>query len=277
MTLCRVIRPEEMPVVLGWAAAEGWNPGVEDANAFLAADPDGVFVAEEDGAPVAAISVVNHSTDFAFLGLYLCLPEYRGRGIGLALWTYALAHAGSRTVGLDGVPAQQKNYRSSGFEPAGQTVRWQGVPPDVPTPPDLPLALPQDLERMLALENAASGWAKPKFLSAWFQQCQTRATFVDGTSGIVTVRLCQVGVKIGPLVAQNSDQARRLIAQAVVWAKAHAAAQIVLDVPQSATGMTEICRQIGLEPGFETARMYRGPASPEAPKGFYAVATLELG
>src|SRR3712207_6914266 len=32
--------------ILDWAAAEGWNPGLRDADAFWAADPDGFMLAE---------------------------------------------------------------------------------------------------------------------------------------------------------------------------------------------------------------------------------------
>ncbi|MCB1350353.1 MAG: GNAT family N-acetyltransferase, partial [Maritimibacter sp.] len=88
--MMRVARADEIGTVLDWAAAEGWNPGLDDAAAFFAADPEGFFVTERDGAPVAAISVVNHAPDMAFLGLYLCRPEWRGQGIGFALWQHAL-------------------------------------------------------------------------------------------------------------------------------------------------------------------------------------------
>jgi len=104
----------DVSLLLDWASREGWNPGLDDASAFFATDPEGFFIAEMEGEPVAGISVVRHSPALAFLGLYLCLPEWRGRGIGLGLWNFALAHAEGRTVGLDGVAAQQDNYRKSG-------------------------------------------------------------------------------------------------------------------------------------------------------------------
>ena len=80
--LCRTARGNEIALMLDWAAAEGWNPGLEDAAAFVAADPEGFFVAEVAGEVVAAISVVHHGADHAFLGLYLCRPDHRGGWTG---------------------------------------------------------------------------------------------------------------------------------------------------------------------------------------------------
>lgn len=33
-------------VALPWAGAEGWNPGLNDAEVFFATDPQGFFLAE---------------------------------------------------------------------------------------------------------------------------------------------------------------------------------------------------------------------------------------
>ena len=61
MTDTPVTRPmsaAELETVMGWAAEEGWNPGLADAAAFHAADPEGFFLTLVGGEPVAAISVV---------------------------------------------------------------------------------------------------------------------------------------------------------------------------------------------------------------------------
>ncbi|MER6984057.1 GNAT family N-acetyltransferase, partial [Streptomyces carpinensis] len=128
---------EDWPVICGWAADEGWNPGLSDGPAFFAQDPDGFFLGRIDGEPVSAISVVNHGPDYAFLGCYLVRPDLRGRGHGLTTWKTALAHAEDRTIGLDGVVAQQDNYRQSGFEAAYRTVRFTGPAPAARPPADV--------------------------------------------------------------------------------------------------------------------------------------------
>lgn len=265
----------DLATVLDWAAAEGWNPGLGDAEAFMAADPEGFFVATEDGTPVAAISVVNHNADFAFLGLYIVLPDYRGRGIGLNLWRHALDHAGTRTVGLDGVPDQQANYAASGFAHAGGTTRYSGAVAPAPSPL-IRTAGAADIPALVAAEGAASGTVKPAYLAAWCAASDLRQTLVlerAGTiAGFCTVRKCRDGAKIGPLLARDATDAEALLRQASGLYDG----DVIVDVPAAATGLAALCTALDLSPGFETARMYRGPfTGGEEP--FFAVTSLELG
>ena len=123
----RPMRPDEISIAVNWAAAEGWNPGLVDDACFAAADPEGFFIGELDGAPAATVSCVNYGASFAFLGFYIVREDLRGRGYGLRIWNAAIAHAGPRVIGLDGVTAQQQNYRRSGFELAYANVRYGGT------------------------------------------------------------------------------------------------------------------------------------------------------
>lgn len=267
---------QEVQTVVDWAADEGWNPGLDDAAAFFAAGSDGFYVAvDKSDGPVAAISVVNHSDQFAFLGLYIVHPDYRGTGIGLNLWRHAVARAGMRTIGLDGVEAQQANYVASGFAHAGGTTRFSGSVPGLCDAGIQDLG-PDDIPALIAKEAAASGVAKPAYLRAWFQPAEHRKTLVmreDGAiAGFCTVRACRSGAKIGPLSADTPDIARQLIR--------HAASifpgDVTLDVPESATSLAALCQRLGLSPGFKTARMYRGAFTAAAP-AIFAVTSLELG
>ena len=48
----RRMTESELALALDWAANEGWNPGLSDAECFCAVDPDGFFLGELDGEPV---------------------------------------------------------------------------------------------------------------------------------------------------------------------------------------------------------------------------------
>ena len=123
----RSMRPDEISIAIDWAAAEGWNPGLADAACFSTVDQDGFLIAVLDGTPAATISCVNYCASFAFLGFYIVRQDVRGRGHGLRIWNAAVAHAGTRVIGLDGVVAQQQNYKKSGFKLAYVNIRYGGT------------------------------------------------------------------------------------------------------------------------------------------------------
>lgn len=264
----------DLRLALDWAAAEGWNPGLDDAPAFHAADPGGFLMGWIDDAPVAAVSVVRHDPGFAFLGLYLCRPEWRGKGHGRALWQAGLALAGGRTVGLDGVAAQQENYRRSGFVRTGRTVRYEGA---VASGSANGVG-PCDPAAAAALDHAATGVARAAFLAAWLRDTPDRRSLALRRDGRVTgfgvVRRCRVGVKVGPLTAGSADDALQLLrALAGVFADR----PLILDVPDENPEAVALAEALGLSPSFETDRMYRGPAPTSDGRLAWGVATLELG
>ncbi|NCO22298.1 MAG: GNAT family N-acetyltransferase [Rhodobacterales bacterium] len=265
----RRMQADDLARVLDWAAAEGWNPGHDDAAAFLAADPAGFFVNEVEGRPVAALSVVNHDDDFAFLGLYLCRAEYRGRGLGLEVWQAGVAHAGGRTIGLDGVPAQQANYAKSGFAAAGGTVRFCGAPPR-----GGPAQAASGLAPLMAADARATGMLRPRFATAWFTDTPARRTLMLSDGGFATVRACGEGVKFGPFHATTPEAAWALLTSVPAE---FGAGPVFIDVPDTASDLVALLRREGFVPVFETARMYAGPPPKGQPPAFYAVATLELG
>lgn len=273
----RAMNLDDVQEVLKWAAEEGWNPGLDDAAAFYAADPQGFLIKEVGGAPVAAISVVNHDPDFAFLGLYLCRPEYRGQGHGMEVWNAGIAHAGSRNIGLDGVPDQQENYARSGFITYGSTVRYKGrgtAQPDA----RIQLASPKHMPTLISLDRAMCGMDRTPFSMEWFSQTPNRQTVVlvdqNRITGFATFRRCPVGSKIGPLGATSEADALALLASNPFIRRGE---PYFVDVQDQASSFAVLLKTHGFEPVFETARMFRGVTPKTDPAPFQAIATMELG
>ena len=278
----RPMRPDEISIAVDWAAAEGWNPGHADAACFATVDPQGFLIGELDGEPAATVSCVNYGASFAFLGFYIVRADLRGRGYGLRIWDAAIAHAGPRVIGLDGVVAQQQNYRKSGFELAYANIRYGGIvaPPDTPRAQvnaqvvaltEIPLA---DVK---AYDATVFPAARAAFLRAWIGAPGHvgRALVRDGRlAGWGVIRPCRKGRKIGPLVAD--DRAAAEIVLSALRAGTDSG-EIFLDVPGINRDAVSLAQDLGLAPVFETARMYTGAIPPLRLERIFGVTTFELG
>ncbi|USQ77401.1 GNAT family N-acetyltransferase [Ornithinimicrobium cryptoxanthini] len=267
---------EQVGTIVEWAAAEGWNPGLSDAAVFHAADPGGFLIGSVGEEPVSAVSLVQYGPRFAFLGLYLVRPEWRGRGHGLAVWQAAVERAGTRTIGLDGVVEHQADYRRSGFVLARRNVRFGGV--GGADAPDglLPLGA-VNRSQVVDFDAGVFPVRRQRFLRAWLTMpgAYGVAAVADGElSGYGVARPCLSGVKVGPLFADDETTAEAIFRGLSSWAGNQ---PIFLDVPEPNAAATRLAERHGLTPVFETARMYAGSAPSEPVHRIYGVTTFELG
>ncbi|HYF07575.1 MAG TPA: GNAT family N-acetyltransferase [Acetobacteraceae bacterium] len=280
MLAIRSMTRADLDLAVEWAAQEGWNPGLRDADAFFATDPEGFLLAEHEGEPVGCISAVRYGDTFGFLGFYIVRPGHRGRGFGLALWRAAMARFDDRVVGLDGVVAQQENYRKSGFALVHRNVRYGAARPVAPTPASGFTVAP--ITRSSFAELA--GYDRPFFpaprdayLRAWITQPGHVALALgDGgrLAGYGMIRPCRDGSKIGPLFADAPEGARTLLAALLRQAPP---GPVFLDLPEPNADAVAMAREAGMAPVFETARMYTGGA-PDLPLArIYGITSFELG
>ena len=274
----RTMRPDEISLAVEWAAAEGWNPGLADDACFASVDPEGFLIAERDGAPVATVSCVNYGAGFSFLGFYMVRKDLRGRGYGLRVWDVAIAHAGSRVIGLDGVIAQLQNYKKSGFELAYTNVRFGGtvVAPDPPQAGIVALT-EVPLSTVEAYDATVFPAPRPAFLRTWIGSPGHvgRALVRNGRlAGWGVIRPCRKGFKIGPLVADDRATAEATLA--ALLAKV-GGGEIFLDVPGINREAIALAQDLGLAPVFETARMYTGAIPPLRLERVFGVTSFELG
>ena len=262
-----------------WAGDEGWNPGNTDIHAFFAADPAGFLVGRLDGEPVTCISVVKYGQGFGFLGFYIARPAARGKGYGLKIWDAGMARMAGRNVGLDGVPAQQANYRKSGFRLAWNNIRYEGPPPVGKPPAGVSLvdARSVPFDRLAAFDRRFFSEARDSFLAAWITLPERAAMVAlrDGKlAGLAVMRSCRTTSRVGPLFAESAD-----IAEALVSALADrtGAKAVAIDVPDINKPCVALVERAGMKPSFETARMYTGANPALDYAGLFGVTSFELG
>ena len=270
---------QEVDLAVDWAAAEGWNPGLHDANCFYATDPNGFLIGLLGDEPVATISVVKYGTSFAFVGFYIVAAAHRGLGYGIKLWNSGLARLHGRVVGLDGVVGQQENYQKSGFVLAHRNIRYEGVSvgSERATAAIVPLTrLP--LDELSAYDQQLFPDARVQFLKCWINQPQGAALgFVQGgsLSGYGVLRPCRSGFKVGPLFADGPDIAEELFR--ALQEGIPNGAPIFLDAPAVNHFALDLARRHNMTAVFETARMYAG-AKPDLPlHRIFGVTSFELG
>nr|WP_044042694.1 GNAT family N-acetyltransferase [Caballeronia insecticola] len=274
----------DVATALEWAASEGWNPGLDDARAFFAADPHGFFVGTWDGAPIGCVSAIAYGDAFGFIGLYIVRPEWRGKGFGMHLWNAGMAYLGARNIGLDGVLAQQPNYRKSGFVLAYRNVRYEGVACTSDEAADgiaIADASGVPFERMLDYDTHMFAFPRAAFLRAWLAPNREHgracvALDDDGHSvrGLAAIRRCGTGHKIGPLFADDLPTARALYRALVAGVPGE---RVFLDVPESNPAALALAVEHDMQSVFETARMYTH-AAPDVPLArVFGVTTFELG
>ncbi len=270
-------------MAIDWAGTEGWNPGLFDADCFYAADPNGFLMGWLDDEPIATISAVKYGDSFGFIGFYIVKPDYRGQGYGMQIWNAALAYLRDRTIGLDGVVAQQENYAKSGFTLAYNNIRYQGIgggvlPTNSAIVPlsTLPFEAVCDYDRLFFPDR------RTEFLQCWINQPQSTAIGIPNSqlnhqplAGYGVIRPCRSGYKIGPLLADSPEFAEQLFL--ALKASVPDDSPIFLDIPDGNLAAIELVQRHNMMTVFETARMYLG-THPDLPiHRLFGVTTFELG
>lgn len=269
---------EDIRTAVDWARQEGWNPGLRDAEAFAAEDPEGFLGLRLDGALAATISLVTYGPSFGFLGFYICRPDLRGRGLGMALWNEALVRKPARCIGLDGVKAQQPNYAKSGFVLAHENIRHGGLKPPgyAQLDPDLALLSAADATAIDRFEQRHRLFPAPrsKFLAEWLGYDGLALRRDGEIAGYGVIRPCHDGWKVGPLFADKVCDAETILRGLLTRMPE---GTFFLDTPATNQAAVDLAVSLGLKPMFETARMYRGPAPEIATAKVFGMTTFELG
>lgn len=276
----RTMTRVEIDTAVDWAATEGWNPGLHDAAAFHAADPGGFLVGLLGDRPVAVLSAVKYGTGFGFMGFYIVHPCFRGQGYGLRLWNDGLARLQGRTIGLDGVLAQQANYQKCGFVLAHRNIRHAGAGGGTaPRDPRLVHLSELPFEAVLDYDRPFFPDDRRAFLEPWIRPPGGAALGLVGPSGTLAgygvVRPCRNGSKIGPLFADTPAAAETLFA--ALRCRVPEGTALFLDLPETNPHARALARRHRLAPVFETVRMYRGPSPGPMTDRIFGITSFELG
>jgi len=278
----RNMRRDELDVLVDWAAAEGWNPGLSDAGIFWATDPDAFIAAEVSGELIGGGSIVSYGGLYGFMGFFIVHPDHRGKGYGATLWHERLRRLQGRlqdsaAIGMDGVFDMQHWYAKGGFKFAHRDLRFEGLARSAGDAAGLRPLTEVPFGLLEAYDQAHFPAPRPAFLERWI--CipggHALGAMNNGRlTGYGVLRPCRTGYKFGPLFADDAATALRLFH---ALGSAVPGEPVFLDVPENNPAALELARSEGMQEVFGCARMYFGP-EPDLPGDeIFGVTTFELG
>ena len=274
----RKMKEPELQLAIDWAASEGWNPGLHDAELFYNADPEGFFVGEIDGRIVAVGSAVCYDNNYAFCGLYIVDPQFRGQGLGLELTKARLKYCDDRNIGIDGVLENVEIYQRVGYKPFYMNHRYQ-VQASLQGFDNLCVTriTEANIDDVIKYDRLCFPAERSNFLRAWIKQPEGMAlAFVSNGKfqGFAVRRKCLEGYKVGPLFANDPNVAQELFKALQQDIEGEL---LILDVPENNPAAMALAAKNDMQQVFATMRMYQKGLPEIDHHKVYGITTFELG
>jgi GNAT superfamily N-acetyltransferase len=275
----RTMTAADIPLGVQLKEQAGWNQTESDWRRFRALQPDGCFVAECDGVPVAT-TVACILGSVGWIAMVLVDTARRGQGIATRLMEHALAFLdahGVRSIRLDATPLGEPVYRRLGFVREYPLQRWDGIAQsDAPCSTVEPLTA-ERFNDVCRLDQHTIGAERRPFLESLWRDLPDAARIVVGPAGLEGYALGRAGSKavlIGPLAARSAEAGRALLASA---ACTFAGQRVFVDIPSDNRAAVDWAAAHGLTVQRPLLRMVRGVPVAERAEWLWASSGPELG
>jgi len=259
----------------------GWNQTEEDWRRFLRSSPEGCFVAEWDGQAVGTVTNIVYGDRFAWIGMVLVDPDFRGRGIGTALLVRAIEYLDSRRIPcmkLDATPQGRPIYESLGFLAEYEIERCAldreaGAPVHAPSNGG-----PAEIENILKFDREVFGADRGLLLESLALEAPEFVLAVRNGSVLTGYALGRKGSRadhMGPWAASDPDAAATILNEFLQYSRRDS---IFLDVLKDNSWAPEMAAHRGFRSSRNLTRMYRGVnAYPGRPDLLGAILGPEFG
>lgn len=233
------------------------------------------FVLEDGGNVIGTALWWPYGEAHASTGMIIVAKAAQGRGYGARLMDALLAAAHSRTITLNSTSEGLALYKRRGFTPVGVIHQHQGIPTRQLEAPSVDLVramAASDAEAVARLDRQATGWTRQRMLRRLAQLGDGYVLVRDGAPrGYAFCRLFGRGHVVGPVVADNLDDARALIEAALAPLGGRTFVRIDTS---AATQLGPWLEGIGLKQVGDNPTMVLGPQIPSTgPARMFALAS----
>jgi len=278
----RLMTFEDLAFANSVRALAGWNQTLADWERFLAAAPDGCFLAEWAGARAGTATTVVYGPELAWVGMVLVHPEHRRRGIGRALLERCITHLrehGVRCIKLDATPAGKQVYDGLGFKTEWTLTRWEHVGAPYPAMESTSgLRTCRDVNAIEQFDAPAFGISRGKVLGPLMRQAKDSLVLETEPGCVAGYGLLREGASahyLGPVVTASPNVARRILAALMARSEDR---RIYWDIPDRNVEAVEFAREYGFARQRTLTRMYLGEnACPGDPRCQFAIVGPEQG
>jgi GNAT superfamily N-acetyltransferase len=274
----RQMTTADIPLGMELKEQAGWNQTEADWLRFLDVEPDGCFVAEWNGEPVATTTTCIFG-DVAWVAMVLVDARMRRRGIGTALMQQALRFLDERNVRsirLDATPLGRPVYERLGFVSDCQLGRYEGILPQCDLSAEAKPLDAQDMEAMIALDREVTGADRHKLLNSLFKSTPELFLAVGRGNeflGYVAMRPGSRAWQIGPCVAKPAAGPKLLTAAC----RRCCGQSGFIDIPVANEAATSLAESLGLRVQRHLLRMHSGAPVPERINDLWASSGPEMG
>lgn len=262
----------------------GWNQTASDWQRFLKVSPRGCFVSELNGQVCGTVATISFQNRFAWIGMVLVDPPYRGRGIGTDLLKRAIRYLDDEkiaTLKLDATPQGKPLYEKLGFVPEYEIERWTLRRPAIAAPSSVPsgeLASAPLLSTIRHTDREVFGADRGFLLESLHRDAPDLTLGVWESNVLRGYALGRRGLfadHLGPWMAPDGPAATTLLERFLARSSRET---IVVDCLKSNNSAADLLRSCGFTYSRPLTRMYRGPnAYPGRPELLCAILGPEFG
>ena len=275
----RTLKTDDIAAGMRLKDLAGWNQTPADWRCFLESSPQGCFAAEVDGQVVGTAATIIYEERFAWIGMVLVDPEFRGRGIGTRLLRKTIEHLdaiGIGTMKLDATPAGRPIYQKLGFVDEYEIERWllkRSVPEAGPAGEPHPVS-----DRVLQLDCEIFGADRSPLLRSLAAENPDFALAAERDGEIAGYTFGRRGTladHLGPWMARDEETAAALLDEFLGRSSRET---IFVDGLKDRGFVAELLQARGFKVSRPLTRMVRGPNSyPGRPELLCAILGPEFG